>query len=59
MASAGIGALLDIRKTASEAGGKLVVFGLSDDLLEVLKLTNLHKIFSIASNEVKALKAAR
>lgn len=58
MASAGIGALLEIRKVATEAGGSFVVFGLSDELLEVLKLTNLHKIFTIAKDEKKAVKSA-
>ena len=58
MASAGIGALLELRKMATAAGGKLVVFGLSDELLEVLKLTNLDRIFVIAKDEKKAIKSA-
>ena len=57
MASAGIGALLELRKLATGAGGKLVVFNLSDELLEVLKLTNLDRIFVIAKDEAKALKS--
>lgn len=50
MASAGIGALVNLHQQAKKAGGKLVVFGLSDQLAEVLKISRLDKLFPIKAN---------
>ncbi|MEM1329179.1 MAG: STAS domain-containing protein [Planctomycetota bacterium] len=57
LASAGIGAIITIHKNCQKAKGKLVVFNLRPELLQLLKMTKLHKLFTIADCRDKALKA--
>ncbi len=56
MASAGIGALVNLYQQAKKGGGKLVVFGLSDQLTEVLKISRLDKLFPIKPDLESAAK---
>lgn len=56
MASAGIGALVNLYQQAKKGGGKLVVFGLSDQLAEVLKISRLDKLFPIKPDLEAAAK---
>lgn len=57
LASAGIGAILTIRKQCAAAGGKLALFGLSPDLMRMLKSTHLDKLIQIHPTEEAALRA--
>lgn len=47
LASAGIGALVNLHQQAKQSGGKMVVFGLNDQLAQVLKISRLDKLFPI------------
>ena len=48
LASAGLGMLITLHKTANDSGGRLAVTGLSAPLMEVLTLTRLHKLLNIS-----------
>lgn len=56
LTSAGIGMLVTINKAAKSAGGALCVFGVSDDIMQVLKITNLHRLVAMADSQDAALK---
>lgn len=58
LASAGLGTLINLHKQCLAAGGKLVVFGLSDELIELMKLTKLNKLLTISDSRDAALKKA-
>jgi anti-sigma B factor antagonist len=58
LASPGLGMLITMHKRAHESGGKMVVTGLSPQLMEVLTLTHLHKFFKIESTMETAVKKA-
>ncbi|MEL7472823.1 MAG: STAS domain-containing protein [Planctomycetota bacterium] len=57
LASAGIGSFVSINKQATEHAGKMALFGLKPELLEILKVTRLHKLFALARSEDGAVKA--
>ncbi len=56
LASAGIGALVNIHQQAKKGGGKLVVFGLNDQITQVLKISRLDKLFPIKDDLEAAAK---
>ncbi len=58
LASAGIGMLISLHKTCKGVGGKLVVFGLRDEIMELLRLTNLHRLVLIEQSQEAALRKA-
>ncbi len=58
LASAGIGMLISLNKVCKGAGGKLVVFGLRKEIMEVLRITNLHRLVAIETTQEAALKKA-
>ena len=58
LSSAGLGGMINLHKTCVAGGGRLVVFGLQDPILEVLRLTHLHKLLTIADSRDAALKKA-
>jgi anti-sigma B factor antagonist len=58
LASAGIGMLISLHKTCKAGDGKLVVFGLRDEIIELLRLTNLHRLVLIEPSLEAALKKA-
>ena len=45
--SDGLGALIRARKSASEAGGTMVLSGIQGNILDVFRMTRLDKIFSL------------
>lgn len=47
LASAGIGTLVNLHQQSKKAGGQFVVFGLNDQLMQVLKISRLDKLFPI------------
>jgi anti-sigma B factor antagonist len=58
LASAGLGTLINLHKQCVAGGGKLVVFGLSEELVELMKLTKLNKLLTISESRDAALKKA-
>ena len=53
--SSGIATLVEVLKKTSDLKKDLVLFGLSDRVRDVLKLTRLHGVFQIFDNEEQAL----
>ena len=51
LGSMGLGVLVTITKVCKDAGGRLVIFGLSKDLTELVRLTKLDRFLSIAASE--------
>lgn len=45
--STGLGMLVQVRAAAQAAGGKVVLAGLSGELVDLFRLTNLHRLFTI------------
>lgn len=50
LASAGIGTLVNLHQQSKKAGGTMVVFGLNEQLTQVLKISRLDKLFPIKSD---------
>lgn len=59
LTSAGLGALITIDRECRARNGRLVLFGVSDQLLGLLRLTRLDRVFAIKPDEAAALSAAR
>jgi anti-sigma B factor antagonist len=47
LTSAGLGMLTAVRQACASAKGTLVVIGASKEILEMLRITNLHKLLTI------------
>ncbi|MBY0113685.1 MAG: STAS domain-containing protein [Phycisphaerales bacterium] len=58
IASAGLGALITLNKTIKAKGGKVVFFAMSEELLQVFKLTRLNTLLTIVKDKDAAVKAA-
>lgn len=56
LASMGLGMLVSMHKLAGSEGGKLVICGLREDILQLMKLTHLERILKIAPDRETALK---
>ncbi|MEM7755722.1 MAG: STAS domain-containing protein [Planctomycetota bacterium] len=57
LASAGIGTFVSIDRACRANKGKMALFGLRPEILEILKVTRLHKLFTLARSEEGALKS--
>ena len=57
LASMGLGALVSLHKKCKEESGSLVVCGLGKELLALLKLTHLDRVFRICADRDAAVKA--
>lgn len=57
LASAGLGALITLNKQCKAGGGRLALFGISEDILAVMKLTRLHTLLTISPDQATAVKA--
>ncbi|PHQ78987.1 MAG: hypothetical protein COB69_08875 [Phycisphaera sp.] len=57
MPSAGLGMLVAIHNSAKLSKGKVAVFGVADDLMMMLKVTHLDKLFAIKPTREAAIKA--
>jgi len=55
VSSRGLGILVDIHKKCQKSG-KLILCGISDDVMSVFKLTVLNNFFIIVDNQEEALK---
>jgi anti-sigma B factor antagonist len=58
LASAGLGMLITLHKKAQENGGKMFVTGIAPAILEVMKMTHLHKLLRIEDSFDAAVKKA-
>ncbi len=58
LSSAGLGALITLHKACIAGGGRLIVFGVQTQILDLLKLTHLHKLLTIADSRDAAVKKA-
>jgi anti-sigma B factor antagonist len=56
LASMGLGALVSLHKKCKEEGGGMVVCGLGKDLLALLKLTHLDRVFRIVADRDAGIK---
>jgi anti-anti-sigma factor len=56
LASMGLGMLVSMHKLCAAEGGKLVVCGLKDDILQLMKITHLERILKIAPDRETAIK---
>jgi anti-sigma B factor antagonist/stage II sporulation protein AA (anti-sigma F factor antagonist) len=54
LSSAGMRFLLSSTKKLKSLNGKLVLFSVDEDVLEIIKMAGFHTILSLASNEEKA-----
>ncbi|HMP08410.1 MAG TPA: STAS domain-containing protein, partial [Lacipirellulaceae bacterium] len=57
MASAMLGKLVQLQKKAQEYKVKLKLSSVSPDILQVFKITKLHKVFDIQTDEATARKS--
>ena len=55
LASAGVGSLVTLHKTLIGAGGRLVLFGIDEEVLAMLKIAQLHRLLTIVDDESAAL----
>lgn len=58
LSSAGLGGLITLHKSCAAGGGRMVVCGVQDQIHELLKLTHLNKLLTIADSRDAALKKA-
>jgi anti-sigma B factor antagonist len=56
VSSAGLGAMITISRTVVELEGKMVLTGINDNVLQVMKLTKLDRLLSIEKTLAKAQK---
>lgn len=58
LSSAGMRLLLSATKQMKEIKGKVVLFALQDDVLEIIRMAGFERILSIATDEKSALEAS-
>lgn len=56
VSSAGLGAMITTSKAAGDVGGKMVLTGINENVMQVMKLTRLDRLLTIEKNVVKAQK---
>ncbi len=56
VSSAGLGAMITISRSACECEGKMVLTGINDNILDVMKLTKLNRLLKIEKSMDKAQK---
>ncbi len=57
MSSSMLGKLVQVHKKCKEYKVKLKLCGIDSEILKVFKITNLHKLFNIESNQAAARKS--
>ena len=55
LSSAGLRVLLSNTKKLKTRGGGLVVYGMMDDVLEIVKMAGFEKVLSLSTTETEAL----
>lgn len=56
LASAGIGALISMQRACQGAGGRMVMFGVNDNIEGVFKVTKMNKFFVTTKDRQQAIK---
>lgn len=56
--SSGVASLVEGLKAAREANGKLILYGLSPAVRQVIELSRLTKLLSVCADEAEALRVA-
>ena len=56
LSSAALGKFITLNKKVTNAGGKLVMCNINDDIFEVFEITKLNKLFNIQKDEQTALQ---
>lgn len=59
LSSAGLGGLITLHKNCASNGGKLVVYGLRDSILGLLKLTRLDRLLVVALSREEAMEKVK
>ena len=54
--SVGVGMLVRLHQRCKQGGGRLVIFGLSDQLMKLVKLTGVDKLMTLAPDQAAAAK---
>lgn len=57
LASVGLGALVTINKNCKANSGRLAVYGVAPEILEVMKITRLDKVLALCADRDSAIKA--
>lgn len=57
LASMGLGMLVSLHKHCADRGGKLAMFGLNEDIRNLLKLTHLERLLRVAADKQTAIKS--
>ncbi|UCD75026.1 MAG: STAS domain-containing protein [Phycisphaerales bacterium] len=57
MSSAALGMLIALKKVTDRQGGRICLANVRDDLVQVFKLTKLHKVLKIHGSIDKAVKS--
>ena len=55
--SSGLSALLRANSIASDAKGLFIIFGLTDHVLKLIKITQLDRVFNILPSQQEAIEA--
>lgn len=58
LSSAGLGGLITLHKACAAQGGRLVIFGVQDQILNLLRLTHLDRLLTVATSRDDALQKA-
>lgn len=57
LTSVGLGVLVTLLQRAKRGGGKLALYGINKELMDILKITHLDKVLTIVPNREAAIKA--
>lgn len=56
LGSAGVGAMLKLRRKVDEAGGKLVLADVPENIMKILEFSELHRVFTTAMSVDSAMQ---
>jgi anti-sigma B factor antagonist len=59
ISSAGLGMLIQLKRECDGAKGKLAICGVSEEIMGLFKLTNLHRMFTIKPDLAQAKSAVQ
>ncbi len=57
ISSAGIGSLVQLHRACAEHKGKMILFGLTDEMMSMLKIARLDRLFTITPSRADAAGA--
>jgi anti-sigma B factor antagonist len=58
LSSSGLGLLLTLSKLCKANSGKLVLFGVKPEIMAVMKVTKVDRLFTLAADQAAAVRAA-